>query len=634
MTLRTRPAILGLICAAELFACSAARGADEAFKIRISPVFITPTPAPGPAAMVVDVSGIGVATHGMLNVSFGQSAVGYTIDIPARGIASRIVVPPVEMISVGIRETAKVTLQTPLGRASEELVLHDPAQNTPPPSESGVLVYISTESVAPALPPGPEVTRPSGAVVQGFVGPLTLAHPTRLPDRASLYTASAVILGPGAQSMTDREAAALREWTLAGGQLLFVVGRSADAMNDPRWKSILPVSGASGPSRSISLAPTASRQVEDVGPIPVPGVTLQAGTRTTEIEGSVVSASREFGLGSVVFLAVDPFSSPLKDWSGDERLFVRLVNPMGGYQAMQLARVSRDGGPGKSASDGQTDPFDFKLPSGNSVMSILIAFFVFAIPVNFLVLRKLKRSELAWVTAPVISLAFAGIFFVSARKLYDVGLIRATRGVLVMQSGEPRARFSGRTDLYFPQSGIVDLKMRGVESVEEISSDHGEMGQVATGNAGLSLTDDGEVRLDRVPTRNLSFRTLDYVQSVRAPDVYLTETPIRMNRAKCTISNRYAVTLVDVRLFALGHEAVLGNLAPGSARDVEISTSVNPPAAQKSDASPTLADFTARNGIVALRASLDSSAFGPRIGQESKAHGDVALVCVAARSPR
>jgi hypothetical protein len=67
--------------------------------------------------------------------------------------------------------------------------------------------------------------------------------PGDMPDRACGFDAvSLVVLGDGAERMSDAEVRALQNWVMRGGAVLLFGGASAPTLADLRWRRLLPVS--------------------------------------------------------------------------------------------------------------------------------------------------------------------------------------------------------------------------------------------------------------------------------------------------------------------------------------------------------------------------------------------------------
>jgi hypothetical protein len=86
--------------------------------------------------------------------------------------------------------------------------------------------------------------------------------------------------------------------------------------------------------------------------------------------------------------------------------------------------------------------------SSKFVLTVLVAYLVVLIPVNWLVFRLMGKLEWAWIAAPVISVA--GALAVTRLAALDVGLTRAkdTIAVIELQAGFPRGHLAEYSALY------------------------------------------------------------------------------------------------------------------------------------------------------------------------------------------
>ncbi|RYG22828.1 hypothetical protein EON82_15925, partial [bacterium] len=322
------------------------------------------------------------------------------------------------------------------------------------------------------------------------------------PDRPVAYRQfNVVALGPGSERMTDGTVRALRDYALAGGTLVFFGGASAPTLEDPRWAAALPGKGW----HPTTLA--GSKVLGDLGSYPLgerftvltPNE-MASGSRARKEGATVLESERGYGLGRVVVLGYSPLEQPLSVWEGRTKALTRFVRAGETQRSRQFqAAFLRQGygevrygggtvgystttmGPGgttvtmtpippppastagsmgatpwpgyRSASE---DPFSTTLPPTSSVFGLLAIYFVLVVPVSFLVLRKMKRGEFAWVTAPVLSLGFAGLLFKSAQSLYAASLSSASQGVVVLQEGSPEGIFFGTSQMFFPRGGVYD----------------------------------------------------------------------------------------------------------------------------------------------------------------------------------
>jgi hypothetical protein len=151
------------------------------------------------------------------------------------------------------------------------------------------------------------------------------------------------------------------------------------------------------------------------------GDVIPEATRQAEQEGVPLIVSRAWGHGTVTSLALDPGTTIFSAWAGARAFWSRFAldsglpaslqapfdqNASASYQpfgqSYQIANVLRDL-PGLS------------LPPTWLIGLVLLFFIILIGPVNYLVLRRLDRRELGWVTIPALTIVFAlGIYGVGA----------------------------------------------------------------------------------------------------------------------------------------------------------------------------------------------------------------------------
>ena len=465
--------------------------------------------------------------------------------------------------------------------------------------------------------------------------------PELAPDRYQAYMGlAAIVLGAGAERMSAEAVEALKTYVLTGGTLLFLGGASAPTLSDRRWGALLPARPRL--PKTIDSTPLVSNLYS---PPPGPFTVLDAqplGPARVE-GGRPILVRRSFGLGRSLFLAFNPLERPFTLWGGRRSLFEKILRPvesdraqgyLAGHQSSAYsyyysgsgAYVGTTGGTGMPYAANFQDPFSTKLPPAEDVFLILAGFFVVVVPVNFLVLRKLKRAELAWLTAPLISIAFAASFFSAASNLYSAQLSRATSGVLIIQHGHDRAIFAGRSQLFFPRGGEYDLKLQSLESLGSGSPvddyDPFASPQRHGGLADLQPIDDGSIQVSRMAVTNLSFRELMFRQSLKAP--VRLETKLEGRRLE--IANRGSVQLHGVSVIVAGASFPLAaELSPGKAAHLVLPAKLVPvedpgyaPGGRGTsyEAAPAnVAALTVRSKAVVIKASMPDLPVGPQIGR-------------------
>jgi hypothetical protein len=140
----------------------------------------------------------------------------------------------------------------------------------------------------------------------------------------------------------------------------------------------------------------------------IQGSLYKTGTQTVlNQDGTPLILKKTLGLGEIYYLTFDPNLEPFAGWSGKEafyrQLFDKGINrPVWGWgfrnwdSAMQAIRILPD------------DP----TPSIYLIIGFIAVYVILIGPVNYWVLRRLKRPGLAWITIPCLSLLFSLAIFI------------------------------------------------------------------------------------------------------------------------------------------------------------------------------------------------------------------------------
>jgi len=448
--------------------------------------------------------------------------------------------------------------------------------------------------------------------------------PGLAPDRAIGYEGmDLVILGEGAERLTDIEVAAVQRYVLAGGTVLFLGGAVSPVLRDQRWAPYVPG------TRPTVVNMQGSRVVSEATGVPmdqtftVTKIEPAPGTTGLMEDGVPIFWYRRCGLGLAIFWAFDPFQAPFQTYAGKQALFADTL--VGGsddgqtYLSEQRATVEgNDNTYGMyypNFETGTDSVFRVTMPPTGTVFLILAAYFVCVVPLNFFLLAKMKRGQLAWITSPIIGLAFAGVFFMIARDLYGVNLSRATRAVVVAHQGSPVAYAIGNQELFFPSGGRYDLGFSGMEAVSTPSDFasyfYGE--QRDTGFSG-DMYDVGQVFATQAGVSNLSFREIHFRQAVDWPYAL----PLRLElteqgtsaRATGAFTNDSPYALRKVSIWFGRTEIPMADVEPGETVGIDTIVVLN----QRAERFPNEAPVSA--GQVALTADIEGLQLGAAIGTE------------------
>jgi len=608
---------------------SASSWAASQLHLQAIPLFVGDYSSVGIVPMEVTVQNNGADARGYVRINSEQLSLAYPIELP-QGSNKKLTVYPMARFG-----TVTVTVDTdhgsetqlvPLGGLSSDevyvLLIGD---------SSGELSFVkgSPQKVEDSAPG--QSTR-SLSIHDSYV------RPEAAPGRASGYSAATtVILGQGAERLGDEAVSALKSWAAGGKSLVFLGGASSPILSDPRWQDILPAHGF----RTVNLAKC--EYLSNLGERECPPMTITQGNavvsaQTRKQGDNLIAATMPYGLGAISYYSFNPFDAPLNRWEGRAQAFSKILRAtqnltaghvIEGYQNSYFGGSPRyalgaPAGPAFGSPIPNEDPFDAKLPPTETVFSLLVLYFVLVVPVNFLVLRKFKKGELAWFTAPVISLVFAAILFQSASGLYRAKMSTVSTGLVVGQAGNPVGSFFGATQMFLPTAGSYDLKLKNVISIG--SGDY-YYDYYSRSDNQFEVVDTGELSVPSYSVDNLSFRQIEYRQNVPVGqwfDIHLT--PTGPDTADCEIRNKGAVGLKNATLNYGVEEKVIGDLKPGDRKTFPVRfTQI----VAKDLGYQDIKVFLQRKKRVALEGTITDFRPGPQIGSQIDAKTSVHLCLFA-----
>jgi hypothetical protein len=203
-----------------------------------------------------------------------------------------------------------------------------------------------------------------------------------------------------AAGLTTEQLAALRGWIALGGRLVIVGGTTGIGALGGFPDDILPYR----PSSTVDVAPESLSSIVGTAPKDAPDIPAMAGEliRGHALASSgdrVVAATTPYGSGSVTVLGVDPSTGWVAQPDVAQALWPALIPP-------------RASGTVSISDDSQIVAAVGNLPSLSppplsGLLVLLFGYIALIGPVNYLILRRIDRREWAWLTMPVLIVAFA-----------------------------------------------------------------------------------------------------------------------------------------------------------------------------------------------------------------------------------
>ncbi len=457
--------------------------------------------------------------------------------------------------------------------------------------------------------------------------------PDDAPDRSFGYDClNAVFLGDGTEKLRDDQIRAIKQYIQWGGTVIFVGGAAQSATADKRWWDILPIAD--------SNVVTSRGLTERVGTPRLGSTKVTVAKGTCYVRGS--------GLGTVAILSVNPFESPIRESEDRHSIVSKAIRMSHGNSVRklllaQIGKYDDEYMPRYSSSTSYSavpmsptastarafgtnpDPYQIKPPSIETILWILITYVIVVVPINFLVLRKFNRLEVAWVSTPLISVIFSMFLLNTTIGLYKANATTRTSSIAVLGENDSESLVFGRSEMFFPRAKSTDLELANVESV--LSTDRYQYRD----SSGINLIDTGrDIQAPSVQTGNLAFKELAYIQSTKELKG-LKVTLVRKNGEPAVrIENQSHSVISGIILFGPGDqkgisEAVVIGATLVIPASKTMHSKINPNADNSTTGWQSLAASTANKLIV--MASVDSMHVGPKYGQGHPA-SQYAVVCV------
>ncbi|HMU92956.1 MAG TPA: hypothetical protein PKE43_08110 [Anaerolineales bacterium] len=245
-----------------------------------------------------------------------------------------------------------------------------------------------------------------------------------LPDQAQGWEImdALVISNVDTGKFSAEQKQAMEMWLARGGRL-FVTGGTNWQPTAAGLENILPIKLTS--TKEVTNLSAISKYskfpllTEEQSAVLATGQLLEGATTLVDQSGIPVLVEKQVGFGKVYFFAADPGLEPLNNWVGMLAIYEHLLGfrspkPVwanGYWDAYQI-------------NDALSSMPELSLPSFVYICCWL-GLYVFVVgPLNYFVLRRIKRPELAWVSIPILVILFTMLAYFSGYAY------RGTRPVL------------------------------------------------------------------------------------------------------------------------------------------------------------------------------------------------------------
>lgn len=285
--------------------------------------------------------------------------------------------------------------------------------------------------------------------------------PSNIPDFAPALDAVDVMVFSDVDSgtLTSAQRQAISDWVLKGGHLIVTGGAN--------WQPT-----AAGLSDLLPLVPSSSGALDDLS-----ALADFAGADSNRLRSQAIAATgdltddarvmvateadnpllvrRTLGNGTIDYLAVDPSLAPLRTWNRLPDMWLTMLTTVDARPGWTLGFVNAE--PGNDAME--VLPGVNALPEVMAMVGFLAAYVLLVGPVNYFVLSRLNRRELAWLTIPLLIGLFSVLAWVTGFNLRGNEVILSRLSVVQSWPDAERAELSQFIGLLAPRRANYTLAL-------------------------------------------------------------------------------------------------------------------------------------------------------------------------------
>jgi len=412
------------------------------------------------------------------------------------------------------------------------------------------------------------------------------------PDRKEVLDNFMILILNNADTagLSKQQLNVLRQWVESGG--ILIVGTGANgyktlsglldgilsaAVSDTRQVAEIPVLESIGESTFRSNAP-----------FEVLDLTIDDAKPVVEHEGKGLVWKISRGEGYIFVSAFDLGLEPFMSWTGNKMLWENILNLQLDADRVSILKdieARKAYGLRVGTSTGQrirealgVGMKTMDLPSFTKLLLVLAAYLLIVGPVNYLVLKRLDRREWTWFTIPITVMIFSSIIYGLGYMAKGSDVITHALSVVNLDKSG-RANVESHIGVFVPKKGDYRVTIEGAPLLtlgsEEVYYDYGAAsGSNRNDYSGRPI--EARVvqgRRSSITFYNTSVWTMqDLVMEDTVDEFGMIDADLHFegDRIKGSITNNTPYPLQDVLVYTMYGYQVLGNLAAGEVKQVDV----------------------------------------------------------------
>ncbi|MCB9438236.1 MAG: hypothetical protein H6673_14770 [Anaerolineales bacterium] len=278
------------------------------------------------------------------------------------------------------------------------------------------------------------------------------------------------------------------------------------------------------------------------------------------------------GSGVVDFIAADPMTEPLNTYQDLDTLWFNLVvssppRPSWDYDFEDWTTANR--------AIRIISGYDF--PSALQMLAFLGVYIVLIGPVNYLVLRQVRRLELAWFTIPLLIAIFTAVAYNTGFSLRGDAPTVSHLSVVQVWPDSDIARVDGLVGVFSPRRTTYDLSIPDAMTLRTVPG----IKDIDTAIAEIPIVQDENYRVTDLPVDAgvvATFATSGYAPATHIEgNAVWTLTETQIVQLSGQVTNTTDFVLEDAVLLAKDTYNPIGQLEPGASRQFKMLVELQEP---------------------------------------------------------
>jgi hypothetical protein len=270
-----------------------------------------------------------------------------------------------------------------------------------------------------------------------------------------------VILGDAGFAGASQETLdALLTWVHFGGTLVVPGGALAPQMSLSPIGDLLPIAvrGTATAPHLGALEAWTQHEIERRSALVADGPAGEDALVLCGSEQDPMIAVRQAGAGRIAMTAFDYTSAPIKYWDGQSAMWQRLLAETPSPRSLTETGEHRmPYGDLMTLANAATYTPAAALPPFWLLLGFLGAYIIVLVPVNYSLLKRLDRRELAWVTTPAVVLVFTLGAYGVGYGIRGGAVILNRLAVVETAADTPLARGHGYVGIFSPRLTSYEL---------------------------------------------------------------------------------------------------------------------------------------------------------------------------------